>query len=157
MPRAAAFQEYKRVIESRSIQPERRRVARKLARRPLYPARFARSGAGAIYPILYLRQVYQPTMLEVFPHHRIATGLSVFRARHDLSRLLSAERLARGSHRAARAHRAARSRRARSACGTPPRRRSARLIVIFGCWGLTTGLTFWAAIIKRVQMIAGTD
>ncbi len=28
--------------------------------------------------------------------------------------------------------------------------------MIFGGWGLTTGLTFWAAVIKRVTMIAGT-
>ena len=27
--------------------------------------------------------------------------------------------------------------------------------MIFGGWGLTTGLTFWAAVIKRVTMIAG--
>jgi MFS family permease len=31
------------------------------------------------------------------------------------------------------------------------------LIVIFGGWGITTGLTFWAAIIKRVNMIAAAD
>ena len=31
------------------------------------------------------------------------------------------------------------------------------LVVIFGAWGLSTGLTFWAAVIKRVNMIAGPD
>ncbi len=31
------------------------------------------------------------------------------------------------------------------------------LVFIFGAWGLTTGLTFWAAIIKRVSMIASHD
>ena len=29
-------------------------------------------------------------------------------------------------------------------------------MLIFGGWGLSTGLTFWAAVIKRVTMIAGT-
>jgi MFS family permease len=29
------------------------------------------------------------------------------------------------------------------------------LMLIFGGWGLSTGLTFWAAVIKRVTMIAG--
>jgi nitrate/nitrite transporter NarK len=28
------------------------------------------------------------------------------------------------------------------------------LMIIFGCWGLTTGLTFWASVLKRVKMIA---
>ena len=28
------------------------------------------------------------------------------------------------------------------------------LIVIFGCWGVSTGLTFWSAVIKRVNSIA---
>jgi fucose permease len=31
------------------------------------------------------------------------------------------------------------------------------LLMIFGGWGLSTGLTFWAAVIKRVSMIAGAD
>jgi nitrate/nitrite transporter NarK len=31
------------------------------------------------------------------------------------------------------------------------------LMLIFGGWGLSTGLTFWAAVIKRVTMIAGTN
>jgi predicted MFS family arabinose efflux permease len=30
-------------------------------------------------------------------------------------------------------------------------------MLIFGGWGLTTGLTFWAAVIKRVNMIAGAE
>ncbi|MDZ7685325.1 MAG: hypothetical protein U5O39_10265 [Gammaproteobacteria bacterium] len=31
------------------------------------------------------------------------------------------------------------------------------LQVIFAGWGLTTGLTFWAALIKETTMIAGHD
>lgn len=31
------------------------------------------------------------------------------------------------------------------------------LQIIFGAWGLTTGLTFWAALIKETNMIAGAQ
>ncbi|KXU86744.1 MFS transporter [Caballeronia megalochromosomata] len=113
--------------------------------------------AGAIYPILYLRQVYQPTMLEVFHITEAQLGYlysalgtiflvcylpSGWLADRVAPRVLISFSLI-----------------ATGALGlwysTAPSFGS--LIVIFGGWGLTTGLTFWAAIIKRVQMIAAAD
>jgi sugar phosphate permease len=113
--------------------------------------------AGAIYPILYLRQVYQPTMLEVFHITEAQLGYlysalgtiflvcylpSGWLADRVAPRVLISFSLI-----------------ATGALGlwysTAPSFGS--LIAIFGGWGLTTGLTFWAAIIKRVQMIAAAD
>ncbi|NWE24972.1 MFS transporter [Pseudomonas gingeri] len=110
--------------------------------------------AGAIYPILYLRQVYQTTMLEVFHinHSELGYLYSILGTIFLLSYLPSgwlADRL-------------------------PPRfliffslvatgalglwystvPSLTGLMIIFGCWGLTTGLTFWASVLKRVKMIA---
>ncbi|MFM0137980.1 MFS transporter [Caballeronia grimmiae] len=113
--------------------------------------------AGAIYPILYLRQVYQPTMLEVFHISEAQLGYlysalgiiflvcylpSGWLADRIAPRMLISFSLI-----------------ATGALGlwysTAPS--FASLVVIFGGWGLTTGLTFWAAIIKRVSMIASAD
>jgi MFS family permease len=113
--------------------------------------------AGAIYPILYLRQVYQPTMLEVFHITEEQLGYlysalgtiflvcylpSGWLADRVKPRVLISFSLV-----------------ATGALGlwysTAPS--FGALIVIFGGWGLTTGLTFWAAIIKRVSMIAAHD
>ena len=58
--------------------------------------------AGAIYPILYLRQVYQPTMLEVFHITDSQLGYLYSSLGTDFPAQLSAERLARRPHRAAR-------------------------------------------------------
>ncbi|MFK0310419.1 nitrate/nitrite transporter [Pseudomonas sp. NPDC090233] len=110
--------------------------------------------AGAIYPILYLRQVYQTTMLEVFQinHSELGYLYSMLGTIFLLSYLPSgwlADRIA------------PRfliffSLVATGALGlwysTAPGMSS--LLVIFGCWGLTTGLTFWASVLKRVKMIA---
>ncbi|MDR5759429.1 MFS transporter [Caballeronia sp. LZ035] len=113
--------------------------------------------AGAIYPILYLRQVYQPTMLEVFHISESQLGYlysalgtiflvcylpSGWLADRIAPRVLISFSLI-----------------ATGALGlwysTAPAFGS--LIIIFGCWGMTTGLTFWAAIIKRVSMIASAS
>nr|WP_306806108.1 MFS transporter [Caballeronia sp. BR00000012568055] len=113
--------------------------------------------AGAIYPILYLRQVYQPTMLEVFHITEEQLGIlysalgtiflvcylpSGWLADRVKPRVLISFSLI-----------------ATGLLGlwysTSPSFNS--LIVIFGGWGITTGLTFWAAIIKRVNMIASAD
>jgi MFS family permease len=113
--------------------------------------------AGAIYPILYLRQVYQPTMLEVFHITEQQLGYlysalgtlflicylpSGWLADRVKPRILICFSLI-----------------GTGALGlwysTAPS--FGALIVIFGSWGLTTGLTFWAAIIKRVSMIASAD
>ncbi|MDR0277369.1 MAG: MFS transporter [Paucimonas sp.] len=110
--------------------------------------------AGAIYPILYLRQVYQTTMLEVFQinHSELGYLYSMLGTIFLLSYLPSgwlADRIA------------PRfliffSLVATGALGlwysTAPGMTG--LLIIFGCWGLTTGLTFWASVLKRVKMIA---
>ncbi|MBA9855380.1 MFS transporter [Ralstonia pickettii] len=113
--------------------------------------------AGAIYPMLYLRQVYQSTMLTFFHIDDVQLGYlysslgTIFLLSYLPSGWL-ADRL-------------------------PPRwlicfsllatgvlgllyatgPSFEVLVVIFGAWGLSTGLTFWAAVIKRVNMIAGPD
>ncbi|KAF0864502.1 nitrate/nitrite transporter [Pseudomonas sp. LD120] len=110
--------------------------------------------AGAIYPILYLRQVYQTTMLDVFQinHSQLGYLYSMLGTIFLLSYLPSgwlADRIA------------PRfliffSLVATGALGlwysSAPSMNG--LLVIFGCWGLTTGLTFWASVLKRVKMIA---
>ncbi|SAL46721.1 major facilitator transporter [Caballeronia peredens] len=113
--------------------------------------------AGAIYPILYLRQVYQPTMLEVF--HITESQLGYLYS--ALGTIFLVCYLPSGwlADRIAPRVLISFSLIATGALGlwysTAPSFGS--LIVIFGCWGLTTGLTFWAAIIKRVSMIASAD
>ncbi|WP_321859785.1 MFS transporter [Burkholderia cenocepacia] len=110
--------------------------------------------AGAIYPMLYLRQFYQDTMLDVFQITRSQLGYlysalgTTFLVCYLPSGWL-ADRL-------------------------PPRwlisfslagtgvlgfwyasaPSYATLMVIFCGWGVTTGLTFWASVIKRVKTIA---
>ncbi|MCS3468775.1 MFS family permease [Pseudomonas sp. JUb42] len=110
--------------------------------------------AGAIYPILYLRQVYQTTMLEVFHinHSELGYLYSMLGTIFLLSYLPSgwlADRIA------------PRfliffSLIATGALGlwysTAPS--LSGLMIIFASWGLTTGLTFWASVLKRVKMIA---
>ena len=110
--------------------------------------------AGAIYPILYLRQVYQTTMLEVFQisHSELGYLYSILGTIFLLCYLPSgwlADRIA------------PRfliffSLVATGVLGlwysTAPS--MTELMIIFGCWGLTTGLTFWASVLKRVKMIA---
>ncbi|PYY82804.1 MFS transporter [Pseudomonas sp. TKO26] len=110
--------------------------------------------AGAIYPILYLRQVYQTTMLEVLHinHSELGYLYSMLGTIFLVSYLPSgwlADRIA------------PRfliffSLVATGALGlwysTAPS--LTWLMIIFGCWGLTTGLTFWASVLKRVKMIA---
>ncbi|OXJ28716.1 MFS transporter [Burkholderia sp. HI2714] len=112
--------------------------------------------AGAIYPMLYLRQFYQDTMLDLFQITRTQLGYlysalgTTFLVCYLPSGWL-ADRL-------------------------PPRwligfslvgtgalgfwyanasaPSYATLMAIFCGWGVTTGLTFWASVIKRVKTIA---
>ncbi len=113
--------------------------------------------AGAIYPILYLRQSYQTTMLEVLHLTNIELGIlySILGTTFLLSYLPS---------------------------GWLADRVQPRLLILFsligtgvlGLWyatlpgynallaiycgfGITTGLTFWAAILKQVNHIAHAD
>lgn len=111
--------------------------------------------AGAIYPILYLRQVYQPTMLEVF--HITDSQLGYLYS--SLGTIFLVSYLPSGwlADRLAPRVLICFSLIATGVLGlwysTAPSFHL--LMVIFGGWGLSTGLTFWAAVIKRVTMIAG--
>src|SRR3984957_16088703 len=113
--------------------------------------------AGAIYPILYLRQVYQPTMLEVF--HITDSQLGYLYSSLGTIFLLSYLPSGWLADRIAPRLLICFSLIATGALGlwysTAPSFHV--LMLIFGGWGLSTGLTFWAAVIKRVTMIAGTD
>lgn len=112
--------------------------------------------AGAIYPILYLRQVYQPTMLEVF--HITDSQLGYLYS--SLGTIFLVSYLPSGwlADRIAPRLLICFSLIATGVLGlwysTAPSFNL--LMVIFGGWGLSTGLTFWAAVIKRVTMVAGT-
>ncbi|ANB72781.1 MFS transporter [Paraburkholderia phytofirmans] len=112
--------------------------------------------AGAIYPILYLRQVYQPTMLEVF--HITDSQLGYLYSSLGTIFLLSYLPSGWLADRIAPRLLICFSLIATGVLGlwysTAPSFNV--LMLIFGGWGLTTGLTFWAAVIKRVAMIAGT-
>jgi MFS family permease len=113
--------------------------------------------AGAIYPILYLRQVYQTTMLDVFHIDNAQLGYlySVLGIVFFLCYLPSgwlADRIA------------PRLLICFSLIGTgalglwySTAPSFPTLMIIFCCWGLTTGLTFWASVLKRVRMIAGAN
>ncbi|KVC23677.1 MFS transporter [Burkholderia diffusa] len=113
--------------------------------------------AGAIYPMLYLRQVYQPTMLQFFRIDDVQLGYlySSLGTSFLVSYLPSGWLADRLSPRWLICF----SLLATGALGlvyaTGPSFNA--LVLIFGGWGLTTGLTFWAAVIKRVNMIAGPD
>ncbi|MCP2084098.1 UNVERIFIED_ORG: MFS family permease [Paraburkholderia sediminicola] len=112
--------------------------------------------AGAIYPILYLRQVYQPTMLEVF--HITDSQLGYLYSSLGTIFLLSYLPSGWLADRIAPRLLICFSLIATGVLGlwysTAPSFQM--LMLIFGGWGLSTGLTFWAAVIKRVTMIAGT-
>ncbi|WGS48113.1 MFS transporter [Paraburkholderia sp. D15] len=113
--------------------------------------------AGAIYPILYLRQVYQPTMLEVF--HITDSQLGYLYSSLGTIFLLSYLPSGWLADRIAPRLLICFSLIATGVLGlwysTAPS--FPMLMLIFGGWGLSTGLTFWAAVIKRVTMIAGTQ
>jgi MFS family permease len=112
--------------------------------------------AGAIYPILYLRQVYQPTMLEVF--HITDSQLGYLYSSLGTIFLLSYLPSGWLADRIAPRLLICFSLIATGVLGLWYASAPAfpMLMLIFGGWGLSTGLTFWAAVIKRVTMIAGT-
>ena len=111
--------------------------------------------AGAIYPMLYLRQVYQPTMLQFFRIDDVQLGYLY----SSLGTIFLVSYLPSGwlADRLSPRWLICFSLLATGALGliyaTGPS--FDMLVLIFGGWGLTTGLTFWAAVIKRVNMIAG--
>lgn len=113
--------------------------------------------AGAIYPMLYLRQVYQSTMLEALAISNSELGYlySILGTAFLLSYLPSGWLADRISPRYLISF---------SLLGTGalglwyaqlPGFRT--LLAIFCGFGITTGLTFWASLIKRVKMLAGDE
>lgn len=113
--------------------------------------------AGAIYPMLYLRQVYQPTMLEVF--HITDSQLGYLYSSLGTIFLLSYLPSGWLADRIAPRLLICFSLIATGLLGLCYATASSFpvLLLIFGGWGLSTGLTFWAAIIKRVAMLAGAQ
>ncbi|MEM5315416.1 MFS transporter [Paraburkholderia sp. JHI869] len=113
--------------------------------------------AGGIYPLRYLRQVYQTTMLDVLHIDNAQLGYlySVLGIVFFVCYLPSgwlADRVA------------PRLLICFSLIGTgvlglwystAPSFHA--LLVIFCLWGVTTGLTFWASVLKRVRMIAAAN
>ncbi|UXJ53708.1 MFS transporter [Pseudomonas citronellolis] len=111
--------------------------------------------AGAIYPMLYLRQVYQSTMLEALAISNSELGYlySILGSAFLVSYLPSGWLADRISPRYLISF---------SLLGTGvlglwyaqlPGFQA--LLAIFCGFGITTGLTFWASLIKRVNMLAG--
>ncbi|MFV3314584.1 MFS transporter [Pseudomonas sp. NY15374] len=111
--------------------------------------------AGAIYPMLYLRQVYQSTMLEALSISNSELGYlySILGTAFLVSYLPSGWLADRISPRFLISF---------SLVGTgllgvwyAQLPGFEALLAIFCGFGITTGLTFWASLIKRVKMIAG--
>src|SRR5471030_3505942 len=113
--------------------------------------------AGAIYPLLYLRQVYQTPMLEFFHIDNSQLGYlySILGTAFLVSYLPSGWLADRIAPRFLISF----SLLATGALGLWYAQLPGfdALLAIFCCFGLTTGLTFWASLIKRVKMIAGDD
>ncbi|MEX3925648.1 nitrate/nitrite transporter [Paraburkholderia sp. BR10936] len=113
--------------------------------------------AGGIYPLLYLRQVYQTTMLDVLHIDNAQLGYlySVLGIVFFISYLPSGWLADRVAPRLLICF----SLIGTGALGlwysTAPSFHA--LLVIFCLWGVTTGLTFWASVLKRVRMIAGAN
>lgn len=113
--------------------------------------------AGAIYPMLYLRQVYQSTMLEALAINNSQLGYlySILGTAFLFSYLPSGWLADRVSPRFLISF---------SLIGTgllgvwyAQLPAFDALLAIFCGFGITTGLTFWASLLKRVKMIAGED
>ncbi|WP_322057725.1 MFS transporter [Paraburkholderia sp. J63] len=113
--------------------------------------------AGGIYPLLYLRQVYQTTMLDVLHIDNTQLGYlySVLGIVFFISYLPSGWLADRVAPRLLICFSLIGTGTLGLWYSTAPAFHA--LLVIFCCWGLTTGLTFWASVLKRVRMIAAPN
>lgn len=113
--------------------------------------------AGAIYPVLYLRQVYQSTMLEVFAISNTELGYlySLLGTLFLVSYLPSGWLADRLAPRLLISFSLVATGLLALWYASAPGFNS--LLVIYAGWGISTGLTFWASVIKRVNMIAQAD
>ncbi|KSR38168.1 MFS transporter [Pseudomonas aeruginosa] len=113
--------------------------------------------AGAIYPMLYLRQVYQSTMLDALAIGNSELGYlySLLGFAFLVSYLPSGWLADRFSPR----YLISFSLLGTGVLGLWYARLPGfqALLAIFCGFGITTGLTFWASLIKRVKMLAGDD
>lgn len=111
--------------------------------------------AGAIYPILYLRQVYQTTMLEVLGIDNTELGIlySILGTSFLVSYLPSGWLADRIQPRLLIIFSLVGTGLLGLWYATLPGYNA--LLAIYGGFGITTGLTFWAATLKQVKLIAG--
>ncbi len=111
--------------------------------------------AGAIYPILYLRQVYQTTMLEVLGIDNTELGVlySILGTSFLVSYLPSGWLADRIQPRLLIIFSLVGTGLLGLWYATLPGYNA--LLAIYGGFGITTGLTFWAATLKQVKLIAG--
>ncbi|MCO7514485.1 MFS transporter [Pseudomonas guariconensis] len=111
--------------------------------------------AGGIYPMLYLRQVYQSTMLEALAISNSELGYlySILGTAFLVSYLPSGWLADRLSPRLLISFSLVATGLLGVWYAQLPGFES--LLAIFCGFGITTGLTFWASLIKRVKMIAG--
>ncbi len=113
--------------------------------------------SGVIYPLLYLRQNFEVSMLEAFNISNTQLGqcYSLLGVLFFVSYLPSGWLADRFSPRVLLTFSLA----ATGLLGVwywtlPP---FWAMQVIFAAWGITTGLTFWAALIKETNLLAGAD
>nr|WP_324734659.1 MFS transporter [Pseudomonas sp. IT1137] len=111
--------------------------------------------AGAIYPVLYLRQVYQSTMLDVFAISNTELGYlySMLGILFMVSYLPSGWLADRIAPRLLISFSLGATGLLALWYATTPNFQA--LLMIYACWGISTGLTFWASVIKRIKMLAG--
>ncbi len=113
--------------------------------------------AGGIYPLLYLRQVYQTTMLDVLHIDNAQLGYlySVLGIVFFVCYLPSGWLADRVAPRLLICFSLIGTGMLGLWYSTAPSFHA--LLVIFCLWGVTTGLTFWASVLKRVRMIAAAN
>lgn len=110
--------------------------------------------AGTIYPMLYLRQYYGPTMQAFFGINDVQLGMlySTLGTVFVICYLPSGWLADRVPPRILISFSLYLTGALGFLYSTAPA--FPVLLVIFGCWGISTGLTFWSAVIKRVNSVA---
>ena len=110
--------------------------------------------AGTIYPMLYLRKVYEVTILEFFKLNDLQLGTlySILGTMFVVCYMPSGWLADRVRPRILISFSLVMTGALGYLYSTAPSYET--LCVIYACWGVTTGLTFWSAIIKRVNSIS---
>ncbi|MDG3086203.1 MFS transporter [Vibrio hannami] len=112
---------------------------------------------GAIYPMLYMRQIYQTTMLEAFQitNGQLGELYSMLGLLFFLTYFPSGWLADRMKPMLLIAISLAGTGLLGLWYSTLPSYSS--LLIIFGAWGCTTGLTFWGAVMKRIKILSGDN